>query len=42
MIGKAEAPKNPDILRSETKNTFYLIMKGLKNAYFMPFLWLSK
>ena len=26
----------------DTQNTFYLILKGLKNAFFMPFLRLSK
>ena len=26
----------------DTQNTFYLILKGLKNAFFMPFSWLSK
>ena len=26
----------------DTPNTFYLIVKGLKNAFFMPLLWLSK
>ena len=25
----------------DTQNTFYLIVKGLKNAFFMPFLWLQ-
>ena len=24
------------------QNTFYLIVKGLKNAFFMPYSWLSK
>ena len=26
----------------DTQNTCYLIVMGLKNAFFMPFLWLSK
>ena len=26
----------------DTQNTFYLIVRGLKNAFFMPFSWLSK
>ena len=26
----------------DTQNTFYLIVKGLKNAFFLPFLWLTK
>ena len=26
----------------DTQNTFYLILKGLKNTFFMPFTWLSK
>ena len=26
----------------DTQNTFHLIVKGLENAFFMPFSWLSK
>ena len=26
----------------DTQNTFYLIVKGLKNAFFMPLLWLHE
>ena len=35
-------PFSIEIWFCDTQNTFYLIVKGLKNAFFMPFLWLSE